>query len=131
MSRKMNVLVTGGAGFIGSHLADELLAAGHRVVVFDNEVTGKRENVPSEAHYIRGDVADLNELEHAFETGLDAVCHIAGQVSIIKSFTDPTVDLRTNTHGTLNVLQLCVKHKVPRLIYASSMTNYEIGRAHV
>src|SRR5262245_12981190 len=120
----MKVLVTGGAGFIGSHLADGVLAAGHQVVVVDNESTGKSENVPAGATYIRGDVANPHELEAAFEMGLDAVCHIAGQVSIIRSFTDPVADLRTNVQGTVNVLQLCVKYKVPRLIYASSMTNY-------
>jgi UDP-glucose 4-epimerase len=120
----MKVLVTGGAGFIGSHLTEGILAAGHRVVVIDNESTGKRENVPSAAAFIRGDVASLRELEAAFAGGLDAVCHVAGQVSIIQSFTDPAADLRTNVQGTINVLQLCLKHKVPRLLYASSMTNY-------
>jgi UDP-glucose 4-epimerase len=120
----MKVLVTGGAGFIGSHLAEGILAAGHRVVVIDNESTGRRENVPGSAAFIRGDVANLKELESAFEGGVDAVCHIAGQVSIIRSFTDPVADLRTNVQGTINVLQLCLKHKVPRLLYASSMTNY-------
>jgi UDP-glucose 4-epimerase len=120
----MKVLVTGGAGFIGSHLVEGILAAGHRVVVIDNESTGRRENVPGAAAFIRGDVANLKELEGAFEGGVDAVCHIAGQVSIIRSFTDPVADLRTNVQGTINVLQLCLKHKVPRLLYASSMTNY-------
>ncbi len=120
----MRVLVTGGAGFIGSHLAEGLLAAGHRVLVIDNESTGKRENVPTGAAFIRGDVANLKELERGFETGVDAVCHIAGQVSIIRSFTDPVADLHTNVQGTINALQLCLKYKVPRLLYASSMTNY-------
>jgi UDP-glucose 4-epimerase len=120
----MNVLVTGGAGFIGAHLAEGMLAAGHSVVVIDNESTGKRENVPKGAAYFRGDVAVLEDLEKAFQGGLDAVCHIAGQVSIIRSFNDPVADLRTNTQGTVNALQLCLKYKVPRLIYASSMTNY-------
>jgi len=120
----MKVLITGGAGFIGSHLAEAILAAGHRVVVIDNESTGKRDNVPIGAAFIRGDVASLRDLESAFEGGLDAVCHIAGQVSIIRSFTDPAADLRTNVQGTINVLQLCLKHNVPRLLYASSMTNY-------
>ena len=120
----MNVLVTGGAGFIGSHVAEGMLAAGHRVVVFDNESTGRRENVPPAAAYLRGDVANLEDLGRAFENRVDAVCHIAGQVSIIRSFADPVADLRTNTQGTVNVLQLCVKHGVPRFLYASSMTNY-------
>ena len=120
----MKVLVTGGAGFIGSHLADAILAAGHHLLVVDNESTGKRENVPSGATFIHGDVGNLGDLETAFEEGLDAVCHIAGQVSIIRSFTEPVADLRTNVEGTVNVLQLCLKYKVARLIYASSMTNY-------
>src|SRR5262249_26704011 len=60
----------------------------------------------------------------AFSFGLDAVCHIAGQVSLIRSFTHPGTDLRTNVEGTLNVLQACLQHHVPRLLYASSMTVY-------
>jgi UDP-glucose 4-epimerase len=120
----MNILVTGGAGFIGSHLSDRLVAEGHKVIVIDNESTGRRENVPEEAKYIKGDVARLDDLEAAFAFGLDAVCHIAGQVSLIQSFTNPLNDLRTNVQGTVNVLQLCLKHRVERLLYASSMTVY-------
>src|SRR5262249_39053977 len=120
----LRVLVTGGAGFIGSHLADELLRAGHTVLVIDNERTGRRENVQVAAQYFKGDVSKLQQLETVFASGLDAVCHIAGQVSLIGSFIDPTTDLHTNVEGTLNVLQLCIKYKVPRLLYASSMTVY-------
>jgi UDP-glucose 4-epimerase len=120
----MRVLVTGGAGFIGTHLCRRLLADGHTVSVVDNESTGRRANLPAEVWFAHGDVARPSEVEPAFARGLDAVCHIAGQVSIIRSFTDPVVDLRTNVEGTLNVLQLCLKYKVPRLIYASSMTLY-------
>jgi UDP-glucose 4-epimerase len=124
----MNILVTGGAGFIGSHLAERLVGEGHRVVVLDNEATGRRENVPAAARYLKGDVSRPDHLEAAFAGGLDAVCHIAGQVSLIRSFTDPMIDLRTNVQGTVNVLQLCLKYRVPRLLYASSMTVY--GRTH-
>lgn len=120
----MKILVTGGAGFIGSHLADRLVALGHRVVVIDNESTGLGENVPAAARYIKGDVTAMADLEPAFATGLDAVCHIAGQVSLIRSYTDAGVDLRTNVLGTLNVLQQCLTHRVPRLLYAGSMTAY-------
>ena len=120
----MNILITGGAGFIGSHLADRLVEEGHRVSVIDNESTGRWENVPVAARYLKGDVTRVEELEPAFAEGLDAVCHIAGQVSLIRSFSDPVTDLQTNVQGTLNVLKLCVKYRVPRLLYASSMTVY-------
>jgi UDP-glucose 4-epimerase len=120
----LRILVTGGAGFIGSHMASRLERDGHDVVVLDNEATGHRTNVPPRARYIKGDVAHINELEPVFESGFDAVFHIAGQVSLIRSFSDPVIDLRTNVEGTVNVLQLCVRHRVPRLLYASSMTVY-------
>ena len=120
----MRVLVTGGAGFIGSHMVDRLLADGHEVVVIDNLATGLRENVPATARFVLGDVSKLEDVERAFAGGLDAVFHIAGQVSLIRSYTNPTIDLRTNVMGTLNVLTTCVAHRVPRLIYASSMTVY-------
>jgi UDP-glucose 4-epimerase len=123
----MNILVTGGAGFIGSHLVDRLLQDGHRVVVIDNETTGRREYVPATASYFQGNVANVDDIERAFKNNLDAVCHIAGQVSIIRSFSDPLLDLRTNVQGTVNVLQLCLKYHVPRLLHASSMTVYSSG----
>ncbi|MGE0849257.1 MAG: NAD-dependent epimerase/dehydratase family protein [Hyphomicrobiaceae bacterium] len=120
----MRLLVTGGAGFIGAHLCRRLLADGHAISVVDNESTGRREILPPGIRFVQGDVTRLAEVEPEFAGGVDAVCHIAGQVSIIRSFSDPTQDLRTNVEGTLNILQLCLKYKVPRLIYASSMTLY-------
>jgi UDP-glucose 4-epimerase len=125
----VRILVTGGAGFIGSHLVDRFLKDGHQIVVVDNESTGLRENVPSAAVYIKGDVSRAESLGEAFACGLDAVCHIAGQVSLIRSYTDATIDLRTNVEGTLNVIQACLKHRVSRLLYAGSMTAY--GHARV
>jgi UDP-glucose 4-epimerase len=120
----MRILVTGGAGFIGSHMADRLLREGHHVVVIDNEATGDLNNVPPQACYIKADVTSRAQLQSAFLDPLDVVLHIAGQVSLIQSFDNPTLDLRTNTEGTLNVLQLCLEHRVPRLLHASSMTVY-------
>ena len=96
----MRILVTGGAGFIGSHLTRRLLAEGHAVSVVDNESNGRRENVPPGAQYAYADVTRLAEVEPTFVRGLDAVCHVAGQVSILRSFSDPIADLRTNVEGT-------------------------------
>jgi UDP-glucose 4-epimerase len=119
------VLVTGGAGFIGSHLIDRLLREGFDVTVVDNLATGLRDNVPSAATFVEGDVGDRAVVDELFAaTPLDAVFHIAGQASIRLSFAEPEVDLRTNVVGTVNVLRACVEQSVPRLVYASSMTAY-------
>ena len=123
-SGRMRALVTGGAGFIGSHLADRLVNDGHRVTVVDNESTGRRSNVPRGARYLKSDVTCLDELEAVFAEGLDVVLHVVGQVSLIRSYADPAFDLLTNVLGTINVLRFCLKHRVPRLLYASSMTVY-------
>ncbi len=118
------ILVTGGAGFIGSHMADRLLADGYQVAILDNESTGLRRNVPKGAEYYLGDVSQPEDVERAFNNGIDAVFHIAGQASNIHSFDEPEEDLSTNTIGTLNILRACLKHKVSRILYASSMTVY-------
>lgn len=118
------VLVTGGAGFIGSHITDLLIERGYAVTIIDNESTGFREFVNPAATYIKGDVRNMDDLDKAFAEPLHAVIHIAGQASIRKSFMNPLADLEVNTVGTVNVLQQCVQHKVPRLLFASSMTIY-------
>ena len=117
-------LVTGGAGFIGSHMARRLIADGHKVVVLDNEATGFRANVPSEAVYFKGDVINPADVRLVFEQKLDGVFHIAGQASTIRSFDRPHDDLQTNVAGTLNIVQACLEWRVPRLMFASSMTVY-------
>ncbi len=117
-------LVTGGAGFIGSHLANSLILKGYEVIVLDNESTGFKENVPVNAQYIKGDVLNLQDLSGAFAGPVDLVLHIAGQASTIRSFRDPHDDLKTNVIGTLNVLKKCLEKRVPRFLFASSMTCY-------
>jgi UDP-glucose 4-epimerase len=117
-------LVTGGAGFIGSHLVDTLLTRGYAVVVLDNESTGSRSNVHRDATFVHGDVRDDTTVRRTFELGIDLVCHVAGQASIKLSYDDPGADLGVNVNGTLNVLKSCVTFDVPRLLYASSMTVY-------
>ena len=118
------ILVTGGAGFIGSHMADGLLKAGYQVTILDNLSTGEKGNLNKKAAFIRGDVTKAKDLKKAFAKKLDGVFHIAGCASTIKSFDDPETDLNTNTLGTIRVVQACLAHKVPRLLYASSMTAY-------
>ena len=117
-------LVTGGAGFIGSHMAQRLLDLGYQVIVIDNESTGLRRNVPDGARYYRGDVTSVKDLNLVFENPIDVVLHIAGQASNVRSFDDPLADLTTNTIGTLNILAACLRRKVAHLLFASSMTVY-------
>lgn len=123
----MRVLVTGGAGFIGGHLCEALLAAGHTPIVLDNLSTGSLTNIPNGAIFIRGDVRSPDDIAQAFDHAPDAVMHVAGQASIRLSFLDPAVDLAVNTQGTINVLQACIARGVSRLIFASSMTIYGNG----
>ena len=119
----MQVLVTGGAGFIGSHLCDALLERGHRVRAFDNLTTGKRENVSGGVELAEGDIRSREAVRDAM-AGVDAVCHLAAQASVSQSFADPAADLEVNVGGTLNVLEEAIAADVPRFLYASSMVVY-------
>jgi UDP-glucose 4-epimerase len=123
------VLVTGGAGFIGSNMTDELLERGYKVVVLDNLCTGLKENINPKAKFIKGDVREIKDLEKVFKNKIDVIFHIAGCASTIKSFDDPAADLYTNVLGTINIINCAVKHKVTRLLYASSMTSYGVPDA--
>jgi UDP-glucose 4-epimerase len=121
----VNVLVTGGAGFIGSHLCEALLARGDHVTALDDLSTGERANVPVGAQLAVADVADAPAVRDLVSgAGFDAVLHVAGQASIATSYADPARDLRTNVAGTLSVLEACIAAGVPRLVHASSMTVY-------
>jgi len=125
MQQNKNVLVTGGAGFIGSHIVDKLIAKKYEVVVFDNLSAGKKSNINSDAHFIRGDILNKKTLFDVIKKyHIKTVLHLAGQPSIINSFTNPRNDIDTNFLGTINVIQASIENKVSRLIYASSMTVY-------
>jgi UDP-glucose 4-epimerase len=118
-------LVTGGAGFIGSHLAVRLLAEGFAVTVLDNLATGRREAIPDAATLVEGDVGDralVDEL--CARERYSAVFHTAGQASIRLSFERPEMDLVTNVVGTVNVVRASVATGVERLVNAGSMTVY-------
>ncbi len=126
MAEKRRVLVTGGAGFIGSNMADELINRGFKVTIIDNEATGEKKNVNEKAKYIKGDVRNNSDLDKVFKDKIDVIMHIAGCASTIKAFDDPAADLSTNVGGTVNIINYAIKHKVKRILYASSMTSYGI-----
>jgi UDP-glucose 4-epimerase len=117
----MKVLVTGGAGFIGSHVADELLAAGHHVVVVDNLHTGSRANVPAGAVFYEADIRDEKALAEIFEKEqIEAISHQAALANVRESMADPVVYSQTNILGTLNLLELARKHGCQKIIFAST-----------
>jgi UDP-glucose 4-epimerase len=121
-----SVLVTGGAGFIGSHIVADLLHAGYRVTVFDNFSSGLRENLAAldgDVEIVEGDVLDAAGL-NAAARGKDVVSHQAAQLEITKCMEDPLGDLRTNLVGTINVLQAARLGGVERVVNASSACIY-------
>ncbi|MBM7622993.1 SDR family oxidoreductase [Sporohalobacter salinus] len=120
----MKVLVTGGAGFIGSHIVDELIKEGADVIVVDNLSTGCLDNVNSKAKFYEIDIRD-EELKGVFaEQDIDYVIHQAAQIDIQKSIQEPTFDAQNNIEGTINLLEACREYKVKKIIYASSAAVY-------
>ncbi len=121
MSKK--ILVTGGAGFIGSHLVRALLTENYEVVVLDNLSMGTRENVPPDVQLIKGDVRSDTDVSRALD-GVDVVFHLAARVSIRASMTRFYEDADNTLVGTLNLLRCSEKKRVEKIIYASSMAVY-------
>ncbi len=119
----MLTLVTGGAGFIGSNLADALLAQGHEVRVLDDLATGLRENVPAGATFIEGSITDPDALARAVE-GTEVIFHQAALGSVARSVDAPLTTDSVNTHGTLAVLEAARRHGVRRVVQASSSSVY-------
>ena len=119
----MRVLVTGGAGFIGSHLVDAMRTDGHEVVVLDDLTTGFREHVSSEVELVEGSVADMDLVRRAVR-GSDIVLHHAAARAVARSVEDPVSTDRANTGGTLNVLVAARDEGVRRVVLASSSSVY-------
>lgn len=116
----MKILVTGGAGFIASHVANAYLDAGHEVVIVDNLATGFMRNVDTRARFYELDICD-SALDQVFKDEQpDVVNHHAAQVSVPLSIANPEYDARVNVMGWLNVLNCCVKHNVQKVIFISS-----------
>ena len=117
----MKILVTGGAGFIGSHVVDVYINAGHQVAVIDNLSTGRREHVNPQATFYNADVRDRHAVFEIIEREKpDLVNHHAAQVNVRASLDDPTTDAEINVLGTLNLLDASAKSGVKRFIFISS-----------
>lgn len=117
----MNVLVTGGAGFIGSHIADELLAAGHRVVIVDSLHTGHRHNVPAAATFYEADICDQAAMTRIFEQEqIEAISHQAARANVRESMNDPITYATTNVLGTLVLLEVARKQHCRKIVFAST-----------
>ncbi len=117
----MNVLVTGGAGFIGSHIADTLLAAGHRVVVVDNLHTGHKENVPQGATFYEVDICDRAALAEVFaKEQIQTISHQAARANVRESMNDPVAYAKVNILGSLNLLELARQSNCRKIVFAST-----------
>jgi len=116
----MKILVTGGAGFIASQIADAFINEGHQVVILDDLSTGFRKNINPKAKFINSNICDKN-LDRLFETEkFDVVNHHAAQMDVRRSVKDPEFDATTNILGTINLLQNCVKYSVKKFMFAST-----------
>jgi UDP-glucose 4-epimerase len=123
-----NVLVTGGAGFIGSNLVPLLIQKGYHVTVFDNLTTGKLENLSKSQgettfRFVKGDIRNPQDLNNAL-LGIDAVVHLAALIDVTASVQNPELNNAVNVAGTLNVLQQSTKQGVKKLVFASSTAVY-------
>ena len=131
MGTGLRVCVTGGAGFIGSHLCRALIAAGHSVTAFDNLSVGRRENLPAGVPLVVGDILDGAALEATLRRS-DAVCHLAARVAVRSSFEFVVDDATTNVAGTASVLQAARRAEtVRRVVSTSSMAVYAEGKRGV
>ncbi|OIK86049.1 UDP-glucose 4-epimerase GalE [Oenococcus oeni] len=125
----MNVLVTGGAGYIGSHTVDRLLAHGDRVSVVDNLWTGHRQAVPDQAKFYEADVRDKTALKKIFdENDFDAVVHFAALTQVGESMKKPLFYFDNNTFGVISLLEAMRDHDVKKIVFSSSAATYGVPK---
>lgn len=116
----MKILVTGGAGFIGSNIADAFIEAGHQVAIVDNLTTGKKENLNPKAEFFPVDIRDARLAEVVNDFAPDVIAHLAAQIDVRKSVSDPVFNAEVNELGTLNLLNAAVQSKVGKIIFSST-----------
>jgi len=116
----MKILVTGGAGFIASHIADKFIEEGHEVVILDDLSTGFEKNINSKAKFVKLNIRDEKVSDLFEEEKFDIVNHHAAQMDVRRSVVDPAFDANTNILGTINLLQNSVKHGVNKFMFAST-----------
>lgn len=122
------LIVTGGAGFIGSHLTDKLISLGHEVIVVDNLMLGKKEFINKKAKFYKKDIRDYKCLKKIFK-GADAVFHLAADPRLPISIEDPLTTNDINVNGTLNVLWAAKQNQVAKVIFSSSCAVYGLGES--
>ena len=116
----MKILITGGAGFIGSHVADVCIDAGHKVVIIDDLSSGSIENVNQKAKFVKMDIRDEKIRECFMQEKFDVIIHHAAQMDVRKSVEDPKFDASVNILGTINLLENCKEYGVKKFIFAST-----------
>ena len=126
----MKAIITGGAGFIGSHLADFLIDSDYKVVVIDNLSIGRIENINhlidhNNFTFVKADITNFKSIESLFK-GVDLVFHLAALADIVPSIENPNEYYKSNADGTFNVLEACRKHDVKKIVYSASSSCYGI-----
>jgi UDP-glucose 4-epimerase len=116
----MKILVTGGAGFIASHIVDAFIEEGHQVTILDDLSTGYERNINSKAKFVKANICDKNISELFEKEKFDAINHHAAQMDVRRSVADPAFDANTNIIGTINLLQNCIKTNVKKFMFAST-----------
>lgn len=120
----MSILVTGGAGYIGSHVVSLLGEANEDIIIYDNLSTGRKQNILF-GKLIEGDLSDLKKLEQVFiDNKIEAVIHFAGSIVVPESVENPTLYYQNNTENSLNLIKLCLKHKTKKFIFSSTAAVY-------
>ncbi len=130
----MRILITGGCGFIGSHLSEQLIKEKHNITVIDNLANGRLKNIEninknSRFKFIRADILNYSKIDNYFKN-IDAVIHLAALADIVPSIDNPEKYFRVNVEGTINILNLCRKHRIKKIIYAASSSSYGIPKRY-